>query len=150
MNVNDAEMQNANLTRLVMQRMQNVSNVKKLVIMEKFVPKTEADRLLQVPSEVDAFEFQVLMTALQLRRGDRVCEPFAFERLDVILVKHAIVAGGNLITKSSHGWPPYSQQQVPETSIDRSADLGQTHGTRFMYVASLDQSSSMAATCFQV
>ena len=127
--VNDVVMLNAILMRPVMLKMQNVSNVKRLVIMGKFVPRTEAVRLLQVPSEVDAFEFQVL-TALQLRRGDRVCGPFAFERLDVILVKHAIVAGGNLITKSSHGWPPYSQQQVPKTSIDRSADLGQPNGTR--------------------
>ena len=127
--VSDVVMLNAILMRLVMLKMQNVSNVKRLVIMGKFVPRTEAVRLLQVPSEVDAFEFQVL-TALQLRRGDRVCGPIAFERLDVILVKHAIVAGGNLITKSSHGWPPYSQQQVPKTSIDRSADLGQPNGTR--------------------
>ena len=127
--VKDVVMLNAILMRLVMLKMQNVSNVKRLVIMGKFVPRTEAVRLLQVPSEVDAFEFQVL-TALQLRRGDRVCGPIAFERLDVILVKHAIVAGGNLITKSSHGWPPYSQQQVPKTSIDRSADLGQPNGTR--------------------
>ena len=127
--VNDVVMLNAILMRLVMLKMQNVSNVKRLVIMGKFVPRTEAVRLLQVPLEVDVFEFQVL-TALQLRRGDRVCEPFAFERLDVILVKHAIVAGGNLITKSSHGWPPYSQQQVPKTSIDRSADLGQPNGIR--------------------
>ena len=69
--VNDVVMLNAILMRLVMLRMQNVSNVKKLVIMEKFVPKSEAVRLLQVQFEVDAFEFQVL-TALQLRRGDRV------------------------------------------------------------------------------
>ena len=159
--VNDVVMLNAILMRLVMLRMRNVSNVKRLAIMEKFVPRTEAVRLLQVPSEVDAFEFQVLMTALQLRRGDRVCEPIAFRGWMLSLqnmpefevgcdpLKHTTVKGGHLITIPSHGWPPHSQQQVPKTSIVRSADLGQTYGTR-IYVTSLDLSSLMAATSFQV
>ena len=91
--VPDVVTQIANLVLIVLLETQNASNAKRSATMQVFAlqekavlksqrkarwEEVEAVRLLQVQFEVDVFEFQVL-TALQLRRGDRVCEPIAFK-----------------------------------------------------------------------